>query len=270
VSHIFVWCGAVFGTKQQNQQIMKKQIVKQQQAYTILAAFCISAASLSVCKGTTVFYDTFSGPANTVAVGSTPDIVVGGGATLTGSSDGLTFDNAGAANSIYTSGAGRQLGDSFSALGAGEVLTLSYDTVLPYSGLNGGWAGISLYDGYTDANSPGNERMFLGEVTSVYWGKDGGAIGGQAFGSDNALVNHLTLTYAYDTGDWTMTSAGGTFLSGTGTAGLALNGFAIRNGGGADINLDNVLVDISPVPEPTSMALVGAGMGLLLVLRRRS
>ena len=109
---------------------MKKQPNKQ----LLIPLLAISALAVSVSQGATVFYDTFSGPTSTVAVGSTPDIDIGGGATLTGYSDGLTFGNAGAVNSIYTSGAGRQLGDSFSALGAGEVLTLSYDTVLPYSG----------------------------------------------------------------------------------------------------------------------------------------
>lgn len=249
---------------------MKKQTTKQR-TNVLIPLLAISALAVNVSKGTTVFYDTFSGDPSTVAVGSTPDIDIGGGATLTGNSDGLTFGNAGAVNSIYTSGNGRQLGDSFSALGAGEVLTLSYDTVLPYSGLNGGWAGISLYDGFTTATSPGNEDMFLGEVTSVYWGKDGSAIGGQQFGTDNASIDHLTLSYAFDTGAWTMTSAGGTSLIGTGTAGLALNGFAIRNGGGADIDLDNVLVDISSVPEPASMALFGLGaLGLVLFRRRQS
>jgi hypothetical protein len=225
-----------------------------QRTHLLIPLLAISVLAANVSKGTTVFYDTFSGPTNTVAVGSTPDVDIGGGATLTGNNDGLTFGNAGATNSIYTSGAGRQVGDSFSALGAGKILTLSYDTVLPAGALNDGWAGISLYNNFTTATSPGTEDMFLGEVTSYFWGKDGAIDGGQQFGTDSNLVDHLTLTYAYDTGAWTMTSSGGTSLSGTGTAHVALNGFAIRNGGGADIDLDNVTVDISAVSNFTFAA----------------
>lgn len=256
--------------KQQNQQIMKKRIVKQPQVYTLIAALAVSAASLSDCKGATVFLDTFSQTPGTALAGSAADI---GGTWFDGNGSGGDIS---AENSFNTSGAGRLLFDSFtSTLGAGQVLTLSYDTVSPASTqlYNGCWAGVSLYSGYTGGNS-GSEQMFLGAVSQTSWGKDGGAIGGSEVGGDTVLVNHLILTYAYDTGAWTFTSDGST-LSGIGTANLALNGLRIANGGtdGAghygDINLDSLTVDISPVPEPSSMALVGIGAGLLLIFRRR-
>jgi hypothetical protein len=120
--------------------------------------------------------------------------------------------------------------------------------------------------------------MFEGLVSTTSLGKDGGAIGGAQGSGDTQMVNHLILTYAYDTGAWTFTSDNGT-LSGTGTAGLALNGLRIGNGGSdglghyGDINLDNITVDISPVPvpEPASAALFGfGGLGIVLWRRRRA
>lgn len=232
------------------------------------------AASLSVCQGTTVFSDTFSLTSGTALNGTAADI---GGTWFDGNGNGGSIS---AENSLDTSGNGRLLFNSFTAtLGAGQVITLAYDMVAPTPGdevggpYNGCWAGISLYSGY-DGASGGTEQMFEGLVSTTSLGKDGGAIGGQQGSGDNNQINHLVLTYAFDTGDWTFTSDSG-FLSGTGTAGLALNGLRIGNGGtdGAghygDINLDNVTVDISPVPEPSTLALAGAGAGLLLALRRR-
>ena len=238
---------------------MKKQPNKQ----LLIPLLAISMLAVSVSQGATVFSDTFSLTPGTPIAGTAADI---GGVWFDGNGNGGVISPA---NTFDTSGNGRLLFDSFtSTLGAGQVVTLSFDTLLQSNGagLNGGWAGVSLYSGYTGGSS-GNEQMFLGEVTSTAWGKDGGAIGGQQFGSDNQMANHLTLTYAYDTGAWTFTSDFSS-LSGSGTAGLAINALRIGNGGNGDINLDNLTVDISAVPEPASMALFGLG-GLGLVFYRR-
>jgi hypothetical protein len=232
-------------------------------AHLLIPLLAVSALAANVANAqSTVFLDTFSQPGAPI-VGSTADI----GGTWTGSGTANTTWDISAGGTADTSGNGRLVFDNFTAsLGAGEVLTLSYDTALQSNGagLNGGWAGVSLYTG----GSGGTEQMFLGEVTSYDWGKDGSAIGGQQFGTDNTMANHLTITYAYDTGAWTFTSDNST-LSGIGTAGLALDELRIGNGGGADINLDNLTVTI--VPEPASLALLGiGGLGLVLYRRGRS
>jgi len=213
----------------------------------LIPLLAISMLALPVCKGAVVFSDTFSQAPGTLIVGTSADV----GGVWSGTGTANTTLGISSQNTLDTSGNGRAIFDSFtSTLGAGKVLTLSFDTLMQANnaGLNGGWAGVSLFTGYVSASSPGTERMFLGQPSAPDWGKDGSAIGGQQYGTDNAITNHLTLTYAYDTGAWTMTSAGGTSLSGTGTAHLALNGLRIANGGGADINLDNLTVDISAVP----------------------
>ncbi len=234
----------------------------------LLMAGCLAAP---LCQGTLVFSDDFSGTPGTGLSGQAADI----GGTWD-AANGVDV-NISAQNSLDTSGAGRFIFNSFSAtLGAGQVLTLSYDTVNEavnplYSGC---WAGVSLYDGYVDSYTQGTEQMFLGQVSQTSWGKDGGAIGGSEASGDTALLNHLVLTYAYDTGDWTFTSDTGS-LSGTGTANLALNGLRVANGGTdglghyGDIDLDNLTVDISPIPEPATIGLVGFfGVGGLFIRRR--
>jgi hypothetical protein len=236
----------------------------------------IFALAVPVCKGATVFLDTFSGTSGTAVAGTAANI---GGTWFDGNGHG---GNISAENSFDTSGNGRLLFNSFtSTLGAGEVITLSYDMVAPTptdevgGPYNGCWAGISLFSGYTGGAS-GTEQMFEGLVSTTSLGKDGSALGGAQGSGDTGMINHLTLTYVYDTGAWTFTSDSGS-LSGTGTAGLALNALRIGNGGSdgsghfGDINMDNLTVDISPVPEPASMVLFGlGGLALLGIRRRRS
>ncbi|MDR3460128.1 MAG: hypothetical protein P4N60_22095 [Verrucomicrobiae bacterium] len=215
----------------------------------LLPLLAISLMAVPVCKGTVVFSDGFSQAAGTLIVGKAAD--VGGTWTQNGTSaNGLTIS---AVNSLNTQGNGRQVFNSFTAsLGTGKVLTLSYDAVTPAAALANGWAGVSLYDGFTSGSSPGNEDMFAGDPSASAWGTDGHI--GRFFGTDNMLNNHITLTYVYDTGAWTFSTTNGFSASGIGPAHYALNGLRVGNGGGADINLDNLTVDISPVPVVTFAA----------------
>ncbi|MBN2163999.1 MAG: PEP-CTERM sorting domain-containing protein [Pontiellaceae bacterium] len=236
--------------------------------FLLLMAGCLVAP---LSRGALVFSDDFSGTQGSGLSGQAADT---GGIWDANNGTDVSISSQ---NSLNTSGAGRLIFNSFSAaLGAGQVLTLAYDTV--NEGVNplysGCWAGVSLYEGYVDSFTQGNERIFLGQVSQTSWGVDGGTIGGSQASGDAALLNHLVLTYAYDTGAWTFTSDTG-MLSGTGTANLALNGLRVANGGTdgqghyGDIDLDNLTVDISNIPEPATIGLVGIfGVGALFVRRR--
>jgi hypothetical protein len=249
-----------------------------------------SVLPISICQAQTVFQDFTSGDVSGGAiVGSTP--VVGGTVWEGNSGDngggagsapltyGLTSGGGNEATpySIYTDGYARTVYGGFtSALGAGEELTLSYNLVdfgqnFPNSD---GYAGVSLYRGFTSANTDGSvnggsEQEFIGEpFNGNQFGLDGATTGLQDSG--NTTVPAITtFTYVYNTGAWTLTTSGGVSLSGTGVANQPFNAVRIANGSGADIDLNDLTVSISAVPEPSSFGLVGAGVGLILAIRRR-
>ncbi len=265
---------------QNSNSIMKKTMIKHIRTLTLLLG--VSALPLSMCKAqTTVFQDFTSGDTSGANIlGATP--IVGG--VWQGSDGGTLFQYGGnsaghteaTTTSMYTDGSARSIYSIFtSTLGAGQTLTLSYNLLGFGNGgfpNAGGFGGVSLYTGLTSANSDGSqnggsENEFTGEpFNSNAVGLDSTVSGHQTFGQPT-LPTLLTFTYVYDTGAWTFTSSGGINASGTGAADEAFNSLQIHNGNSGDLDLNNLTVTI--VPEPTTIALVGAGVGLLLAMRRR-
>jgi hypothetical protein len=239
---------------------MKKTI---QHIRTLILLLVMSLLPLSVCKATIVFEDFTNGDTSGAEIyGSTPLV----GTVWTGNNDatliyGTTSGGVSEATpySMYTDGAGRLLFGGFSnnhssliALGSGQVLTLSWNGVgfganWPTSG---GYAGVSLYTGYTGAANSGSEQEFVGEPSGAnQWGVDGATTGNHDNGSTN-IPSVATFTYVYDTGAWTFTTTGAGTSSGTAVAHQPFNAVRIANGSGADIDLNTLVVDISAIATP--------------------
>jgi len=273
----------VEGICPKNQKIIMKKTTVQ----TLILLLGVSVLPLSVCKAqTTVFEDFTNGDTSGANIlGATP--IVGG--VWEGNVNGNTFEYGSSGGkptgqatpfSMYTDGQARSVFSGFTqTLGTGQELSVSFN-MLGFGAAwptSGGFAGVSLYTGYTGADSGGNyqgsggEHEFIGEpFNNNAIGLDSTASGFQNSGNTTVGNNILaTFNYVYDTGAWTFTTTGGVNMSGTGTADLAFNALQIHNGAGADIDVNDLTAVISPVPEPTTIALAGAGMGLLLVMRRR-
>jgi hypothetical protein len=221
-------------------------MIRRIQALILLLA--VSVTPLSICKGTTVFLDfTTNDIIGENIIGQTPDI---GSGTLEGLSGGTLQVTAN--YSINTVGAARLVFGSFtSALEPGQQLTLSYNLLDfgPAFPNSGGFAGVSLYTGYSSYsnNVVGNEEEFVGEPDNGnQWGLDGTTTGRQGTGGNTNTPATAIFTYVYDTGAWTFTTSGGVNISGIGVADQPFNAIRIANGGGADIQLSNLKVDISP------------------------
>ena len=221
-----------------------------QRTHLLIPLLAISMLAVNVCRGTIVFSDTFSQAPGTPVVGSTPDV----GGVFTGSGPNIS-----PANTYDTDGGSYTAFSTFtSALGSGEILTLNYDTLVPEQGSANvftGWGGVSLFSG----GSGGTEEIFTGNsATGDGWGTDGNAgfwtsMNHQQTDNDTQVVNHVTLTYNFDTGYVTFTTDNGGY-SGYEEAGVVLNTLRIGNGAGDELNIDNLTVDISPIPVVTFTA----------------
>ena len=219
-----------------------------QRTHLLIPLLAVSMLAIPVCRGAVVFSDNFSQSPGTAIVGKSPTV----GSAWTGIGNGVTVSSV---NSLDTSGLSIQVFGGFtSSLGSGKILTLQYDTLAPASGTflvgNTSWGGVSLFSGYTGGTS-GTEEMFTGNPSAGFWGTDGTI--GRFFGTDTNEISHATLTYAYDTGAWTFTTATGYTNSGTGPAHYALNALRVGDGS-AYINVKDITVDISALPVVTFAA----------------
>jgi len=228
----------------------------------------VSATTMSLAYA--VFLDTFSLTPGTPIAGTAANI---GGVWVDGNGNGGVIS---ADNSLDTTGNARELFNTFtSTLGSGQVLTLSYDGLVPRGNFLAGWAGVSLYTG----GISGTEQIFVGDPSTGSWGLDGGAFGvnHQQGTSDASLPNNVTFTYAYDTGAFTFATAnGGLLLSGAATADLPLNALRVANGNGGDIAISNLRVNISPllpqigITAPANSARFTFGTGITIMATNNS
>jgi hypothetical protein len=219
-----------------------------QRTHLLIPLLAIAMLARPACRGAVVFSDNFSQAPGTAIVGESPTI----GSAWTGNGNGVTVSSA---NSLDTSGLSIQVFGGFTAaLGTGQIITLQYDTLAPAAGTflvnNTSWGGISLFSGYTGGTS-GTEEMFAGNPSAGFWGTDGTI--GRYFGTDTNEISRATLTYAYDTGAWTFTTATGYTNSGTGPAHYALNALRVGDGS-AYINVKDITVNISAVQFVTFAA----------------
>lgn len=223
--------------------------------YVALAAL---ASTLATAHGAVVFSDDFSEAPGTATFGKSPDI----GQAYTGG-----FSAPVSAQNSYSTdlATGGLFGRFTSTLGAGQVITVSFDTLATGSFFTADWGGFSLYAG-------GNERVFLGDAggsaANTFWAVDGAAIGPVVVSANNTEATSAIFQYYYNTGAWTFTTTSGVNLSGTAAANEAFNEFRIQSADNSNMNVDNIVIDISAVPEPSALALVALG-GLAAFTRRR-
>lgn len=231
--------------------------------YLLFAAGCLAAALPA--SAAIVAADDFDDADGTLLADKAADVggpwrVTGGGGDL--DILGGVLDTTGAGRTAFLDFAGGK------TLGAGEVLTMTLVTQNP-SGNNffsGGYAGFSFF-----AGNDGAEVIFVGDTGGgEFWGLDQAITGGLTLSGNNTADATAVFTYAFDSGGYALTINGVEELAGTGTPNLAVDRFRFINGNGGDLVLSSLSVDISAVPEPGTLAMLGAAMaGLAAVVRRR-
>ena len=224
-------------------------------AFGFLAAAILSTGTNS--HAAVVFSEDFSESDGTAIIGKNPDV----GSPWTGNAPLVS------GSSFYIEGGSSDARADFTAaLGAGQVLTLTYET-LPmdegiYFGSGSGFAGVSLYVG-------AGERVFIGDlIDNTFWGL--GGISDSGISADATAVTTVSFSYAYDTGAWAFTTGSGINQSGITDSEASLDRLRIANYGGSSIRVDNLTVDISAVPEPSVALLSGFLVVGLGAYRRRA
>ncbi|MCO6046720.1 PEP-CTERM sorting domain-containing protein [Aeoliella sp. ICT_H6.2] len=216
--------------------------------------------------------DQFNEPDGTALGGRMAD--VGGTWSSNGQINSGAFDTAqfgGAHDGSFV--------DFTRALGPGEILTMTFTTLdtggtMFSDGVSGNsYAGISLYVG-------GDEKFFVGDpaggndIPGTGWGLDGFA-GGSGFvvSSIGAEAVTGTFTYAYDTGNASLTVSDGTSsdtILRTYDPNVAVNRLRIQAGDGtAEINVSSFEVSAA-VPEPSTLCIAAVALVGLGIASRRS
>lgn len=221
----------------------------------LLAALPASAALVAA--------DDFDDMDGTLLDGKAPDVganwrVTQGGGDLDVQSGMLDTTGAGRAGFLDFAGG--------KVLGPGELLTMRLTTANP-SGDNffsGGYAGFSFF-----AGSDSSEVIFIGDTGGgEFWGLDQALVGGGVLSDNDDPDATAVFTYSYDSGAYSLSIDGVEELSGTGAANLAVDRFRFVNGGGGDLIMDTLAVDISTeIPEPATaciLTLALAGMAVAI------
>lgn len=220
----------------------------------LVLLFAVTAAG----NAAVVFSDDFSNADGTAIAGQTPDVgsgtwAGGGGWQVNGGALALV----GGSDSVY--------GAFTDSLSAGETLTITFTTGSIAGFIGSSWAVVSLFD------SGNSELAYIGDPggPTTYWSM-GGSIANVTT-ADSSQANTATFSYAFDTGAWNFSTAGGSY-NGTGPTGCAIDHIRIASAGTSDspagnMKLESIAVTIVPEPGSAVLALVGA---LTLCRRRRA
>ena len=227
-----------------------------------IAALLVASGSVAATAHAQVIFSEDFDDANGQAIADVvPDI--GDGFRQTGGPDIIVnmgvLDTTGEARTVFGDFATTNLNASSPFLDVTADITLL--------GLNGGYAGISLFNGTS-------EFVFFGDTglggDSDFIGIDGPDIDGQL--SNTTDLGLYTLRYDFNTGGVALysggTASGTPLVSSTGAAGQNFDSFRIENGAGSDIAISSISVAVNAVPEPSS-ALLGGMVLLGLGARRR-
>lgn len=211
-----------------------------------LSAVLILAMTPGSLQAEVVFQDDFSEPDGTAINGKSSDI-------------GGTWSSGNAANQVISNAfiqVGSDTAVSFTrALTAGETLTVTLETG-PLSQFTApGWTGNTIKP------AAGGGSLNIGDSGGANneWAETGYGIGT----SDPTAPNTVTITYVYDTGEWTVdTTALPGMAAGTGTVGMALSelNFWDDGAGGSELQYQSITAEISggttSGPSVTAMSYV--------------